>query len=345
MPSLASLTLNGENITAEGIRHLKSAPRLTDLHLTGCPKLGNASLLAVGELTNLSKLTLSGSSMTDAGLAHLNGLVGLESLSLQGPRFTGAGLQPLTGLTKLTSLSLRGAKASNEIFACVHRFPLLKTLNVGAGRPTDSSSITNDGLKLIGQAPNLQIITLSGTAVTDKGLEALVGLPKLLTVFSSWSPGITKMIWDAQAVKRKLATEDRPQIPRPWPSKETIEELRQLGVPIWTDPGDGQIGHVEVQSPKANDATIALLSRLTDIRSLHVAGGKYTAACPRFDRQNDRTRRIDPVYRTELSGRHRATRQAPAPDQAVDSGSAATSPTKIWRHENLHNAQDIGVHE
>jgi hypothetical protein len=49
-------------------------------------------------LTNLSKLTLHHTQVTDSGLIHLKGLTKLKSLNLWGTRVTDAGLAHLKGL-------------------------------------------------------------------------------------------------------------------------------------------------------------------------------------------------------------------------------------------------------
>ena len=66
---------------------------------------------------HLRALRLACGSLSDEGLAHLNGLVGLRRLVLENPRFTGAGLTSLTALTGLTELTVFGDQVSNAVFA------------------------------------------------------------------------------------------------------------------------------------------------------------------------------------------------------------------------------------
>jgi hypothetical protein len=57
-------------------------------------------------------LDLQSTRATDAGLAHLGGLIGLEALDLSNTRITDKGLQLLKGLTNLRSLGLANTKTT-----------------------------------------------------------------------------------------------------------------------------------------------------------------------------------------------------------------------------------------
>ena len=61
---------------------------------------------AVGRLHHLTRLSLDGTGVTDAGLGHLRGLSHLEYLNLYDTAITDAGLQGLSGLSNLRSLYL-----------------------------------------------------------------------------------------------------------------------------------------------------------------------------------------------------------------------------------------------
>ena len=57
-------------------------------------------------MTKLVDLDLTRTQVTDAGLAHLKGLVNLATLDLDGTKLTDAGLAHLKGLTALETLPL-----------------------------------------------------------------------------------------------------------------------------------------------------------------------------------------------------------------------------------------------
>jgi len=70
-------------------------------------------ILERGQLTELKKLDLSKTQITDAGLVHLQGLTSLTQLSLDGTAISDAGLVHLKGLTSLTLLGLKETKITD----------------------------------------------------------------------------------------------------------------------------------------------------------------------------------------------------------------------------------------
>jgi internalin A len=77
-------------------------------------RLTDRGLKTVGEMTDLERLSVSGSGPTDAGLAHLTGLKGLRTLQLGVmPNIKGPGLQHLRGLP-LETLVLRNTGVTDE---------------------------------------------------------------------------------------------------------------------------------------------------------------------------------------------------------------------------------------
>ena len=65
-------------------------------------------------LTELTRLNLSHTEITDAGLGHLEGLTSLTWLDLRDTQITDAGLKHLEGLTNLTTLDLRLTQVTPE---------------------------------------------------------------------------------------------------------------------------------------------------------------------------------------------------------------------------------------
>ncbi|MBN2023597.1 MAG: hypothetical protein JW809_12500 [Pirellulales bacterium] len=69
----------------------------------------DAALEIVSRLDRLSRLDLTNCPITDAGLAHLEGLASLEFLALNGTKITDAGLEHLAKLTRLKHVHLGAA--------------------------------------------------------------------------------------------------------------------------------------------------------------------------------------------------------------------------------------------
>ena len=81
------------------------APQVTWLSLSGTG-ITDEGLATLARFSNLTRLHLDGTRITDAGLAHLAALERLEYLNLYGTAVTDAGLQHLSGLHTLRTLYL-----------------------------------------------------------------------------------------------------------------------------------------------------------------------------------------------------------------------------------------------
>ena len=75
--------------------------------------VGNAELAHLEAVPRLRSLTLTDTNVTDAGLAHLRGLTQLQALSLAFSEVTDAGLEHLKELTNLKRLELPGTKVTD----------------------------------------------------------------------------------------------------------------------------------------------------------------------------------------------------------------------------------------
>lgn len=106
----------------------------------------NRTLRQIGRLTQLTELALS-LEIEDDDLRELGGLSLLQRLHLDRDHLTAQGLRGLLPLTSLRDVSL--------------------------------SSATDDSLAVLAQLPNLEILSLRGTAVTDDGLKHLRGHGRL----------------------------------------------------------------------------------------------------------------------------------------------------------------------
>jgi len=91
--------------------------RFPRLEKVWCPGtaigLTDAALAHLNGLSRLKELDLSRTRITDSGLFQLKGLKGLEQLNLSRTRITDAGLAHLSGLWSLRALDLRGTEVSN----------------------------------------------------------------------------------------------------------------------------------------------------------------------------------------------------------------------------------------
>ncbi|MCH7703023.1 MAG: hypothetical protein IID37_15175 [Planctomycetes bacterium] len=103
LSKLASLNLNGTQVTDAAVGHLTGLAGLQDLSLQNT-QVRDAGLAQLKGLAGLQQLWLNHTPVTDAGLAHLKGLAGLRTLGLNDTQVTDAGLAHLKGLAGLQTL-------------------------------------------------------------------------------------------------------------------------------------------------------------------------------------------------------------------------------------------------
>jgi hypothetical protein len=124
-------------------------------------------------MTQLQKLDLSDTKITEAGLKHISGLTKLERLDLPHIPLGDAGLAHLQGLSQLQALDLRGARVTDSGLRHLRGLLQLQTLDLS------DTQITDDGLVHLGGLTQLADLDLTGTRITDDGLKHLGGLTQL----------------------------------------------------------------------------------------------------------------------------------------------------------------------
>jgi Leucine-rich repeat (LRR) protein len=175
-PKLTSINLSWTGLTDAGLADIKALEQLTHLdlppygHVSGFTeafwrdphpeRFSDKGLKHIGEMTNLEWLYLSGSGLTDDGLAHLKGLKKLKTLSLGVlPNIKGPGLEQLKDL------------------------PLLEGLRLA------ETGVTDDTLKHVAVLKQLKHLGLPRTA-KPTAVGQLKGMTQLETVYvpKDWSP-------------------------------------------------------------------------------------------------------------------------------------------------------------
>ncbi|NQU24115.1 MAG: hypothetical protein HQ567_22765 [Candidatus Nealsonbacteria bacterium] len=141
------------------------------------PKITDAGLVQLENLTDLEALNLWSTQITDAGLVHLKGMAKLERLILgQGTQITDVGLEYLKGLTNLKVLWVCDADITDA--GLVH----LKGLTNLESLVLTNTQITEVGLEHLKGLKNLKELGLQRTRVMDAGMEHLKGLTNLETL-------------------------------------------------------------------------------------------------------------------------------------------------------------------
>ena len=134
----------------------------------GNSKVDDTSLSAIKQFTNLTRLTLADTEITDAGLEHIKDLTDLEVLKFYpARRVTDAGMAHLKGLKNLRTLILLGTKMTDAGLAHIEGLTTLGHLNVNSGQ------ITDRGLVRVESLTNLKVLVLNNTEVSGEGIKRL----------------------------------------------------------------------------------------------------------------------------------------------------------------------------
>ncbi len=148
---LNSLRITADEITPDGLMHLKDLKALSHL--------------------SISKLFYSNEDFA-VGLQHLNALPNLKSLSLYNCRLADSGLSDLKA-PRLTELTMEKCRIENLGPALKDRMPGLKTLDLS------DSALADETLKSLQGLKNLETLYLYKTNISDRGLAHLKDLEKL----------------------------------------------------------------------------------------------------------------------------------------------------------------------
>ncbi len=204
---LERLDLTGTKVRGPGLGYLRNPERVRHLDLSGTLiadealallkpftglevlRLGRTAISRLGicsRLTGLKELDLSGTPVTDAGLAGLSQLADLERLGLAETLVTSQGLVHLSNLKNLKGLDLRKTAVDDEGLAQLAGLLHLETLAVGEGSLVGSaaldavfSPITDEGLRHLTALRRLQTLRLNQSRITGRGFSELKDLVDL----------------------------------------------------------------------------------------------------------------------------------------------------------------------
>jgi len=128
-------------------------------------------LKAIPQLTHLR---LSDTGIGDAGLAHLATLTKLRVLKIDKTKVSGQGLKHLAPLTHLTELYMAKTALTDEGLVYLEPFKELRTLRISA-----NAVGTSGGMSHVGKLLKLRSLDVSSTQIGVGGLEMLTPLVQL----------------------------------------------------------------------------------------------------------------------------------------------------------------------
>jgi hypothetical protein len=173
LPRLTELDIrNCTGVTKTGIQPLAGKDSLRVLKIGGTG-IDDSVLGVVATLKQLTGLALDNCSITDAGIAQLDGLP-LADLSLyQCAKVTDEGLSFLAGYDNLQRLSLGDVAAKGSALALLPAPEKLLSLKMA------QSQITDQHVVHLARFTNLATLNLSETAITDAAVQTLARLTSL----------------------------------------------------------------------------------------------------------------------------------------------------------------------
>ena len=166
------------SVNMHGMRFLSSMTRLEELDLSNSENIDVDNLIYhMKTLTQLRKLNLSDTGVTDLGLRHLAYLTNLEELCLSlNDNITGAGVKEISHLTGLKSLDLSCTGVGfGDGFGHISRLVQLQELNL-----SECDDVTDDMMISIAPLSSLKKLDLSDCYLTDTGLQYIASLTQLV---------------------------------------------------------------------------------------------------------------------------------------------------------------------
>ncbi len=229
----------------------------------------------------LTRLEVSGTAVTSAGLVYLKGLKNLEVLNVCLTAVSDDGFEHLAGLTKMKRMVVCSSKITGRGFAHLATMTQLESINL------HSSPASDAGLEGIGKLTNLRRLELVHTHVTDAGLKHLATLTNLRQLHVA-SHDTTEAALPFLANFTEL---DQLDVYEKAASNATCARIAKLpklrllmltGGPFDDDgvkhlAGLTALEELTLNSAQVTDASIDAIAGLKRVRKLNIAGTKITA--------------------------------------------------------------------
>ena len=198
-----------DSIDDDGLKALSSASKLTLLRCWGeCRKVSDAGFAHIAHLSHLGEFELVGSTVTNAGLAHLSQLHELRSLALFRCKSI-TSLQPISSLANLRDLGLGFCSINDVGLQHTCRLTQLQTLYLHENPITDAClahpkplktlsdlwigrcRLRGPGLVHIASLPLRKLFLGGNTEIGDSSLALLKPLSETLLVLGLCSTKVT----------------------------------------------------------------------------------------------------------------------------------------------------------
>ncbi len=161
------LELPGTQITDRACEIIAGLP-IQELDLSGT-KITDAGIAKLKKLKKLQKLNLENTGVSDECFAAIGGMTKLDDLNLSGTKVTGKGISALKPLSKLLALKLSGSKLADANVAELKSLSSLRVLELEKTKITDASINHLKALK------HLNALIITGTKISGEGKKKLKG--------------------------------------------------------------------------------------------------------------------------------------------------------------------------
>jgi hypothetical protein len=194
MKRLRMLDVGFSRVNDDGFDALANLEALEELHIGG-DKMSGLALPLLRLLPSLKRLDVNGSQRTDSGrwglmltdvnFESITELTRLEELNMGGTNVSDVGIKGITALLNLQALDLSRMELTAKGLEPLARLPKLGRLNL-----SECERIDDSAAEALLALKNVEILDLSGTAITDAVFERITAMSALKTVFVN-SPNIT----------------------------------------------------------------------------------------------------------------------------------------------------------
>jgi Leucine-rich repeat (LRR) protein len=194
---LHTLNMRSSYVTGAGLKLLQDLKELHTLNLGGTKHFKDNDLIELKNLRAVRWVSVSGSSVTDAGLKDLKEMPNLQHLDLSATRATDAGMRELKEFKNLQSLALSTGMVTIEGLKELKLSKTLRGLSLSGKKFTytgpidpeaikaleefdrNSASVTDTALANLKEVKGFVRLDLFNTKVTDAGVKQLKDLREL----------------------------------------------------------------------------------------------------------------------------------------------------------------------
>jgi len=166
---------HSSRVNDAGLKNFQGCVSLSDIDLWQTPVTDAG--LAVFKGSNLKRLSIGFTKVSDAGLAHFSECKKLANLNLGFTKVTNAGLAVFKNCKELTDLALMDTKVGDVGLGHFKDCRMLSSLAL------DRTQVTDAGLAVLKEFKQLRQLNLSETKVTDQGLASIKGCTNLTNIW------------------------------------------------------------------------------------------------------------------------------------------------------------------